>query len=222
MQGYVLKADIEHYFDTVDHCILLSIIQRKIKDDKVICLIKKIFSNFTMNMPGKGMPIGNLTSQFFANVYLNELDYCVKHVLKVKYYIRYVDDFVLLHREKETLYKYSKEINNYLEKSLLLRLHPQKSKIIPLKKGITFLGYRIFYHHKCLRKSNLRKFRKKFEENLSLCENEIISDQELLASVRGWFGYSLWANTYTLRKEGMKQVKGVVNEDALAQFKLSY
>src|SRR3989344_6812212 len=93
-----------------------------------------------------GMPIGNLTSQFFANVYLNELDHFVKHKLKAKYYIRYVDDFVILHKNKEILENYKKEIDNFL-KTIKLELHPDKSKIITIVKGFSLLGYRVFYHH---------------------------------------------------------------------------
>src|SRR3989344_1402290 len=99
--GYVLKADIKHYFNNVDHERLLEIIERKIKDKNIIWLIKQILNNFDSSIKGKGMPLGNLTSQFFANVYLNELDQFVKHKLKAKYYIRYVDDFLILHNSKE-------------------------------------------------------------------------------------------------------------------------
>src|SRR3989344_8491222 len=92
VKGYCLKADIKHYFEEVNHEILLNIIKRKIKDNRIIWLIHKILNNFNTKINGKGMPLGNLTSQFFANVYLNELDYFVKYKLKAKYYIRYVDD----------------------------------------------------------------------------------------------------------------------------------
>ena len=94
--GYVLKADIRHYFDSVDHEVLISIIKRRIKDEKIIWLIEEIVHNHNCKVPDKGMPLGNLTSQFFANVYLNELDQFVKHELKARFYIRYVDDFVIL------------------------------------------------------------------------------------------------------------------------------
>jgi retron-type reverse transcriptase len=101
---FCFKADIKHYFQEVDHEILINIIKRKIKDEKVIWLIKRILENNVVGNPkGKGMPLGNLTSQFFANVYLHELDRFVQHELKVKYYIRYVDDFVLLNSSKEKL-----------------------------------------------------------------------------------------------------------------------
>ena len=156
------------------------------------------------------MPLGNLTSQFFANVYLNELDYFVKHKLKVKCYIRYVDDFVILHNNKETLEEYKEKINNYL-KNLILVLHPDKSKIIPLRNGITFLGYRIFYYYKLLRKSNIRKFEKIFKEELEFLEKGMgdAAYEDLMRSLKGWFGYSIWANTYKYREKILKKIKHI-------------
>ena len=100
-EAFCFKADIKHYFHEIDHEILLRIIKRKIKDEKVIWLIELILKNFDDR--DKGIPLGNLTSQFFANIYLNELDYFVKHKLKAKYYIRYVDDFILLNPSREEL-----------------------------------------------------------------------------------------------------------------------
>jgi retron-type reverse transcriptase len=90
----------------------------------------------------KGMPLGNLTSQFFANVYLNELDNFVKRKLRIKYYIRYVDDFVILHKSKKQLQTWKEQINNFLQNTLKLQLHPNKSRIIPLSRGIDFVGFR--------------------------------------------------------------------------------
>ncbi len=204
--GYVFKADIKHYFETVDHEILLNAIERRIKDQKVLQLIKVILLNYGVEQPPKGMPLGNLMSQFLANVYLNSFDHYVKHELKVKYYIRYVDDFVVLHQIKEELKKYKDQISNYL-KNLKLELHPNKSKIIPLRDGITLLGYRIFYHHKILRKSNLRKFEKNFKKRLELYNKGLITKKDLLKSLKGWFGYAVWANTYRLRKNIIKRVR---------------
>ena len=205
VKGYVLKADIKHYFNTVDHEILLKIIKRKIKNKKVLWLIKKILNNFDIKIKGKGMPLGNLTSQFFANIYLNELDYFVKHKLKAKYYIRYVDDFVILHNDKKMLKEYKEKISNYL-KNLELELHKDKSSIIPLRKGITFLGYKIFYYHKLLRKSNIRKFERNFKEKLDRYKEGRLTYDNLIESLQGWFGYSMWANTYKFRKRIMGQI----------------
>ena len=141
--AFCLKCDIKHYFENVVHEILTSIISKKIKDRKIINLISLILNNHNSSF---GMPLGNLTSQFFANIYLNELDYFVKHNLKIKYYIRYVDDFVILHENKNALEFYKQEINSFLKDNLKIELHKDKSKIYPLNRGINFLGYRNFYY----------------------------------------------------------------------------
>ena len=204
-----MKADIKHYFETVDHEILLKIIERKINDDSLIWLIKQILNNLDTKIKCKGMPIGNLTSQFFANVYLNRLDYFVKNKLRAEFYIRYVDDFVILHENKEVLDLYKYKIAKYL-KNLKLELHKDKSKILPLRNGVTFLGYRIFYHYKLLRKSNLRRFKRDFKEKMEAEQ----SREEILKSLQGWFGYSIWADTYKFRK---KIIKKLNNSKALKE-----
>jgi len=208
VEGYVLKADIKHYFETVSHKILIEIIRRKIRDEKVIWLINQILNNFDSEIPNVGMPLGNYTSQFFANVYLNCLDYFVKHKLKAKYYIRYVDDFVIVHKDKKVLEEYKDKIIKYLT-NLELELHPDKSQIIPLRNGISFLGYRIFFHYILLRKRNERKFLKKFNNYLEYYKDEIVSEGEFVNLLRGWFGYSLWANTYKFRKSLINQVSKI-------------
>jgi hypothetical protein len=142
------------------------------------------------------MPLGNLTSQFFANVYLNELDKFVKHKLKVKYYIRYVDDFIILHESKEQLKIWKEEIKKFLKEKLKLELHPDKSKIISLSKGIDFVGFRNFYHYKLLRKRNIRNIKKK--SNLF---NEGKFSKEKFSEIwQGWSAYANWANSHTLIK----------------------
>lgn len=195
--GYVLKADIRHYFDSVNHEILLAIINRKIRDKGILWLIKKILDNHSN--PSRGMPIGNLTSQLFANVYLNELDHFVKHTLRAKYYIRYLDDFVILDRNREKLKYYKSQINEFL-KTLKLELHPDKSKIIPLHNGINFLGFRIFYHYKLLKKSNTRLFYKRMKNLEIAYKNEELSREELLENIEGWLAYARYGNTYRLRR----------------------
>ncbi|MBI2075615.1 MAG: hypothetical protein HYT72_00005 [Candidatus Aenigmarchaeota archaeon] len=195
--GYVLKADIRHYFQEVNHCILLGMLKRKIQDEKILRLIQTILDNHKTF--GKGMAIGNLTSQFFANVYLNELDYFVKHTLRAKYYIRYVDDFVILERSKEKLEFYKNRINEFL-KGIKLELHPEKSKIYPLHKGVTFLGFRIFYYHKLLKKSNMKHFMKRLGDFSELHSRGEISSVEIEERVDGWLAYATHGNTYRLRE----------------------
>ncbi len=208
--GYCLKADIKHYFQEVNYEILLKIISRKIKDEKVLWLINQIvkanFSNVERESnscpSGKGMPLGNLTSQFFANLYLNELDYFVKHKLRAKYYIRYVDDFVILHNSKEQLEKWKSEIGRFLKEKLKLELHPQKSRIIPLSRGIDFVGFRNFYYFKLLRKRNVRKIERKIND----FEKLKLSQGELMESFNGWNAYAKWGNTLKLRRMILKKM----------------
>lgn len=205
--GYALKADVRHYFDTVDHEILLQIIGRRIKDQRVIWLIKLILQNHKMPLKGKGMPIGNLTSQFFANVYLNELDQFVKHKLKVKHYLRYVDDFVILHRDKIILEKLKDEISIFLKNELKIVLHPEKSRIVLLNNGITFLGFRIFKDYRLLKKSNARRIWKRLEKFRDKYEKGEIYKEKVLLSFEGWFAYAKFANTYSLRNRVIARYK---------------
>lgn len=219
---FVLKADIKHYFNEVNHTILIEILKRKISDDRTILLIEKILKNsanfesqreiiksavndaqtslleFSQNK--KGMPLGNLTSQFFANLYLNELDNFVKRKLHIKNYIRYVDDFVIIHRSKQQLEIWKGQIDDFLNKHLKLTLHPQKTRIISLSRGVDFVGFRNFHHHKLLRKRNLRKIYQK----LSLYEQNKVSFTKMRDSYIGWRGFARWGNTYK-RRENVKR-----------------
>jgi len=195
-RAFCLKADIKHYFQEVHHDILLKIIKNKIKDKKVIWLIRKILKKNASGEKTKGMPLGNLTSQFFANVYLNELDYFVKHKLKIKYYVRYVDDFIILHENEEQLREWKMKIELFLKENLKLELHPQKSRIISLSKGIDFVGFRNFYYFKLLRKRNIREMMKK----ISNYNEYLILDEKMMEIFQGWNSYAKWANTYRLRQ----------------------
>lgn len=146
------------------------------------------------------MPLGNLTSQFFANVYLNELDYFVKHKLKAKHYIRYVDDFIILHKNKTILENYKEKINYFLKLNLNLTLHQAKSRIIPLSRGIDFVGFRIFYHHKLLRKANLRRLKCKPALLKAQFDKQKLSYDDVYNSMLGSLAYTKQANTYQIRK----------------------
>ena len=207
-EAFCLKADIKHYFQEVNHDVLLKIIQRKINDEKTIWLIKQILGNVSVNSGGtdferiKGMPLGNLTSQFFANIYLHELDYFVKHTLKTKYYIRYVDDFVILHSFKEQIEKWKVEIDRFLREKLNLELHPQKSKIISLSRGIDFVGFRNFWHYKLLRRRNVTMINFKIENY----KQGKISKEKLLEIFQGWNAYAKRANSYNLKRSVVSKI----------------
>ncbi|MBU1103890.1 MAG: reverse transcriptase/maturase family protein [Nanoarchaeota archaeon] len=136
--GFCLKADVKHYFQNINHEKLMGIIGRRIKDEKVIWLFWQILKNC---FDEKGMPLGNYTSQFLANVYLNELDYFVKHELGVKFYIRYVDDFVLLHSSRKNIFEWMEAIEVFLIDNLRIELHKDKTHIVPLTRGTDFAGF---------------------------------------------------------------------------------
>jgi len=197
---YALKCDIKKYFESMDHEILLKIISRKINDEKVLWLVREIVES-DCSEKGKGIPIGNLTSQLFANVYLNELDYFVKHKLRIKYYLRYVDDFVILHESKEKLKEVKQEIIGFLKEKLKLELHEKKQNIFPVSNGIDFLGYRIFHSHRRIRRSNIRKFIKRNKELTRRYQKGIIEFEKIRASINSWLGYVSHADSFGLRKK---------------------
>lgn len=201
VKGYCLKADIKHYFQEINHEVLINILKEKIKDEKLINLIRKILVNGKSG-EGIGMPLGNLTSQFLANVYLSKLDYFVKQEIKAKYYIRYVDDFLILHESKEQLEIWETRINRFLKQELKIELHPDKSGIKPISKGIDFVGFRVFFHYKLLRKRNVKKIIAKIIKY----ELGHISYEQLMESFQGWNAYAKWANSYKLRKKVVKKI----------------
>ncbi len=167
----------------------------------------------------RGMPLGNLTSQFFANVYLNELDYFVKHVLKAKYYIRYVDDFVILHHSREQLGIWEEQISTFLKNKLKIELHPDKSRVIPLSEGISFVGFRVFYHHKLLRKFNRKNAQRRYTRlHADFIGNKIWYD-EVYESMQGSFAYMKHANTYNFRMNFANRLeKDFPNQIAASEF----
>lgn len=201
--GYALKADIRHYFDNINHCILLRKIREKITDEKVIWLIELILKNHITKIAGKGMPLGNLTSQFFANVYLNEFDHFVKEKLNTRYYIRYVDDFVILHKDKKILEKWKNKIDCFLKEKLRIEIHPEKTRIIELRRGITFLGFRIFQEYRLLKKSNTKRIWKRLEKFKKKYDKGEVTRAEVLQRLEGWLAYAKFANTYRFRKRVM-------------------
>lgn len=148
---FVLKCDIKKYFGSVDRKILISIIEQKISDANVLRLLKNVLDSFQKTSTNCGIPLGNLTSQLFANIYLNEFDRFIKHQLKIKYYARYCDDFIILGNNPKELEKLVPIIERFLNIDLKLKLHKQKTIIRKLGQGIDFLGCVILPYHRVLR-----------------------------------------------------------------------
>lgn len=160
---WVLKCDIKKFFASIDQKILMNILRRYIVDIDILWLLQNIIESFHSTEVGKGLPLGNLTSQLLVNIYMNEFDQYVKHTLRVKYYIRYADDFVILSRDKEYLEVILKQIQEFLENNLKLSLHPNKVSIATFVRGVDFLGWVHFPKHKILRTVTKKRMFKKLK-----------------------------------------------------------
>lgn len=163
---YALKCDVRKFFDSIDQNILLELIYQRIHDERTLQLIQQIIGSFEKS-PGVGLPLGNVTSQLFANIYLNELDQFIKHQLKAKHYLRYCDDFIILGYNPETLKETVNQIDSFLQKCLKLYLHPNKIIIRKYRQGIDFLGYVILPHHRVLRTKTKSRILKKINESIN-------------------------------------------------------
>ena len=195
-----MKCDISKYFDNVDHEILLEMLEKKIKDRNVLWLLNKI-----INSNPRGIPIGNLTSQLFANIYLNELDHFIKRVLLKRYYIRYMDDFLILGNDKSHLRDDKEKIKIFLAKRLKLELHPKKAEIFPIDRGVDFLGYVVKDGYRLLRKSTVKRFIKKRRRYEAMVKNGKRTKQSSQNFCDSWRGYASFANSYKLvKKLGLK------------------
>jgi len=162
---YALKCDIKRFFDNIDHKILIDILKKRIEDKDFLWLISEIINSFYSGDKNQGIPLGNLTSQYFANIYLNELDKFVKHKLKIKYYIRYTDDFVILNENKDYLKKIINLIREFLRDNLKLSLHPNKIIIRTHHQGIDFLGYVTLPYCRVLRTKTKKRMFKRINQN---------------------------------------------------------
>jgi len=155
--AWVLKCDIRKFFASIDHAVLLSILERYISDKHIRSLLENIVGSFESTGVGKGLPLGNLTSQLLVNIYMNEFDQFVKHQLKAKCYIRYADDFVFLSEDKQSLEMLLSRVEEFLREQLKLELHPDKVFIKTLASGVDFLGWVHFPDHRVLRTATKKR-----------------------------------------------------------------
>lgn len=178
-------------------------IRKKISDQRffevVVMVIESSFEKLEyenlLEIRKFGIPIGNLTSQLFANIYLNELDQFVKHKLKFRHYIRYMDDFLFLHTDKKYLGEIKEKTRNFLKENLELELHPKKAEIFPVRNGLDFLGYRLFYPASVrLRKGTVRRFIKRMKKYGKIGKDE----KTVIQSLASWHGYAKHADSFAL------------------------
>lgn len=234
---YALKCDVSKYFPSINHKKISKIPDRIIRDKETMWLLKEIInsyetgneynhlflpdSHYNTKKP-RGIPVGNLTSQLLANIYLNELDQFVKQELKVKYYLRYVDDFLVLGPNKQYLHQLVPKIKHFLYDKFYLTLHPKKISIFPIhpacpvrnpisngvrkrfsngaRLGVDFLGYVVFKDFVLIRKSNVKKFRKKLLKFKKSLNQGKTKEEKVRESITSWLAHAQHADTYRLRK----------------------
>ena len=219
---YFLQLDIRQFFPSIDHVVLEKEISRLIRDKKVLWLFKQIMKSgvgvlseeyqmnyfegddlFALNRP-RGLPIGNLTSQFWANVYLNGFDHFIKRDLKAKAYLRYVDDFLLFSNNKKELWLWKSEL---IEKLNILRLtiHTDKAHIFPTQKGIPFLGFRIYPEYRLLKARKANQYRRHLKSLNKKNKTGEMEREKVLSSMQGWVNHVRYGDTWGLRDAILNQ-----------------
>lgn len=195
---YALKCDIVKYFDSIDREVLLQALARKVADRQVLALAARILALRPEPPQDRGMPIGSLTSQLFSNIYLDGLDHLVKEGLRCRRYMRFSDDFVLLHHDKAYLHAARGAIEAHL-RGLGLKLHPKKTQVFPVSQGIDWLGFKVFPTHRLLRKSNYFHFRRRLRHLRAQWRAGRLTIAGVMLSVRGWIAHASWGDTWGLR-----------------------
>lgn len=198
---WALKCDIKKFFANVDQEILIDLLKTKVLDQNIIWLLKQVIESFNSKENGKGIPLGNLTSQVFANIYLNELDQFIKHRLKVKYYIRYADDFIILSKNRHELYQCINTLKQFLLDHVKLELHPNKIILRKLSWGIDFLGYIVLPYYIVPRTKTKRRMFVKTEEKVKDYYKGEIDRFSLDQTLASYTGYLSHANAHNLKNK---------------------
>lgn len=206
---FALKCDIKKYFASIDHKILIRLLDRHISDPDFINLMKKIIFSFNSGIPGRGLPIGNLTSQICANIYLHELDRFIKYKLKIKYYLRYCDDFIILSQDRHFLLSLISTIEEFLNTALKLSLHPKKVRILPYKTGIDFVGYVVFPGFVVPRSKTKRRMIRKIRKKIAEYRSGQIDRKQFDNTIKSYLGYLKHCNAFRLAREIKEIAKNV-------------
>lgn len=215
---YAFHGDIVKYFPSIDMELLRDLLAHRIADRQVLWLVDQILTggadiqtgvapvvylpsdNLFAALRPRGLPIGNLTSQFFANVYLHELDLFVKQQLRCRAYLRYMDDFVLFADDKAQLHTWRAAIQEFLATRLRLVLHPRKSVVFPVAVGLDFCGFRLYPTHRRLRRSSVRRFVRRFRRQRAAYRRGQLSLATMTTSVRSWIAHAAHGDTWRLRR----------------------
>ena len=220
---YVLPMDVRQFFPAIDHAILLDILARTIGDERTLDLAAKIIAGGAgvqadeydmVYFPGddllaaarpRGLPIGNLTSQFWANVYLNGLDHFVKRQLRCRGYVRYVDDLLLFADDKPTLHAWRGEVIAYLA-GLRLTIHENSAQPRPTRCGVPFLGFQVFPDHRRLKRRNAVLARRRLRALRDAYHRGEVSRERVRVGVQGWINHARYGDTWGLRRAVLSDI----------------
>jgi hypothetical protein len=220
---YVLQCDVVQFFPSADHAVLRAQLARHIACVDTLWLIDRILESGSgvlahhydmVYFAGddllaaarpRGLPIGNLTSQSWANVYLNDLDQFVKHTLRCRAYLRYCDDFLLFAGDKATLWRWRSEVVDKLAE-LRLTLHEDRAQVFPVTDGIPWLGFRVFPTHRRLKRRNVKLFGRRLRALRNAYRAGEIGLEKVRESVRAWIAHAAHGDTYRLRRALFRQV----------------
>jgi RNA-directed DNA polymerase len=213
--GYVLKCDVEKFFPSIDHEVLLGLVERKIKCRRTLDLLRTLVAASNPQEPAvryypgdalwtpferrRGLPIGNLTSQFLSNVMLDPLDHFVAQNKGRGAYLRFADDFLLFGDDKRALAAWLPRIRRFLA-GFRLSLHPRKCVVLPVRAGVPFLGWRVFPDHRLLRRSTGVRFQRRLKELTSEAAAGTIRLEDVKASIASWIGHLKHGDTWGLRR----------------------
>jgi RNA-directed DNA polymerase len=213
---YCLQCDIQKYFPSIDHEILKGLIRRRLKCPDTLWLIDTIIDASNEQPPAiehfpgddlltpvqrrRGLPIGNLTSQFFANIYLNPFDQFVKRQLKLKHYLRYVDDFAAFSDDRQELAEARLAMEDYLA-TLRLKMHPIKSQLFETRHGANFVGFRVLPDRIRVRNDNLRRARRRMKQLQHDYETGLITLKPLVQRLQSWEAHLMHGDTHRLRRK---------------------
>ena len=201
---YMLQCDVRHYYETVDHAVLKALLRRKLKDQRLLALLDHIIDHpLPGSLPGKGLPSGNLTSQYFANLYLGELDHLVKERLRLKGYVRYMDDILVFAETKAHLHATLASMRSFLHDTLRLTLKEEVVRIAPVTQGIAFLGVRIYPGLIRLQRKTLVRFGRRVRQREAQYQCGMIDEETLARSVASVVGHIRHANTLTARRASL-------------------
>lgn len=198
---YCLKLDVKKFFPNISHSILKKLLRRKIKDKDLLWLLDEIIDSIEGD---KGIPIGNYTSQYFANFYLSYFDHWLKEELNLKYVIRYMDDIVIFHKDKNYLNLIKQEVERYLNDNLKLELKSNWQVFPSRVRGVDFVGYRHFGNYVLLRKSTATKLKRKMGKLLRKCRTGKQLTYGEWCSINSYNGWIIWCNGYNLSNKYIK------------------